>query len=146
MYCTIQQIDAPDFFEAVKNTKEDSIKVVENYLTYFPHLLFEYDYFGQTAYHWAAKRNNYAMMRVLIIFGRHLNFYDFNKRTPLFLAALNNHKEVASLLLEKGANPFFANKDNLKPVDVAKNESIKELIQLYMDNVNIYYKLRNASI
>ena len=31
------------------------------------------DYFGQTAYHWAAKFNDIKMMQILLSFGMHHN-------------------------------------------------------------------------
>ena len=69
--------------------------------------LFDYDYFQQTGYHWAAKRGFKELLELLIRKGIHVNLYDYNKRTPLFLAALSNQRETCSILLSYGGNPFL---------------------------------------
>jgi len=73
-----------------------------------------------------------------------LNLYDFKKRTPLILAAANNHFEISKLLLDSGANPYYEDVDKQKPVEVCKNEVLKKLIQDYMENV-LFLLLSNAS-
>ncbi len=90
--------------------------------------LFEYDYFGQTAYHWAAKRGLVEILNFLISRGKHINQYDFHNRTPLFLAALNNQKEVCEILKKHNANPFMTSKDGKRPIDVTTDESIKLIL------------------
>ena len=103
-------------------------------------LLFEFDHFMQTGYHWAAKRGLKSTLELLVYYGNHINFYDLNKRTPLFLAAKNNQAEVCKYLLEKGANPFLKSSSNKKPIDVCTDESIKRILKVFMDNMNIMNK------
>ena len=50
-------------------------------------------------------------------------------RTPIYIAALNNQKRCVELLLDKGGNPFLADKDGKKPEDVTTNTDIKILLQ-----------------
>lgn len=92
-------------------------------------LLFDYDYFGQTCYHWAAKRNYNELLRELMIYGKHVNLYDNCKRTPLHLAASNNHFESAKILLENEASPYVKNINNETPIEVTTDLRIKKLIE-----------------
>jgi ankyrin repeat protein len=122
--------DSLEFFEAVKFNK---IEVVEDILKISKDYLFDFDYFQQTAYHWAAKRGFKDLLEVLIHKGVHVNLYDFNKRTPLFLAALNNHREICLVLLTYGANPFLEDKEGKKPVDVTTDGTVKQLLMKTME-------------
>ncbi|MBP7854308.1 ankyrin repeat domain-containing protein [Candidatus Babeliales bacterium] len=49
--------------------------------------------------------------------------------TVLHLAAYCNCLEIVTLLLEHGANPELFDQDGRRPVDVAKNDAIKELLR-----------------
>lgn len=126
--------DSLEFFEAVKFNKID---VVKDILKISKDYLFDYDYFHQTGYHWAAKRGFKDLLEVLLHKGVHINLYDFNKRTPLFLAALNNHREICLVLLSCGANPFLEDKDGNKPVDITTDGSVKQLLIKTMEVIII---------
>lgn len=69
------------------------------------------------------------MLEMFLMFSRRCNIYDKNMRTPLYLAAMNNHKKCVELLLNKGGNPFLCDKDGRKPEDVTTNTDIKILLQ-----------------
>jgi ankyrin repeat protein len=68
------------------------------------------------------------ILNFLISRGRHINQYDFHNRTPLFLAALNNQKEVCEILKKHMANPFMTSKDGKRPIEVTTDESIKLIL------------------
>ena len=74
------------------------------------------------------------MLELLISKGNHINQFDNQKRTPLFLAALNNHYEACAVLIAYDANPFLENKEGKKPSEVTTEENVKLLIQQQMDN------------
>ena len=59
-----------------------------------------------------------------------VNVYDKEFRTPLFLAALNNHKKCVELLLENGGNAFIRDKKGELPEAVSTDPSIKLLLQI----------------
>lgn len=61
--------------------------------------------------------------------GKHLNLMDNNSRTPLFLAAQNNHYESVRILLDNDASPFLKNIDGLTALDICKDIKIKKLIE-----------------
>lgn len=113
------------FFECIKfNKVEDAVYLINQ----DKKLLFDFDYFGQTCYHWAAKRNYHELLRELINFGKHVNLYDNKRRTPLFLAVENNHYESAKILLENNGNPYLKNVNNVQIISVCKDQKIKQLI------------------
>ena len=90
--------------------------------------IFEYDYFRQTPYHWAAKRGYNQILSILLDYGNHINQLDNEHRTPLWLAAKQNLYFTCEILLQKQANPFITNSEGKKPVDVATEQSVKKLI------------------
>ena len=91
--------------------------------------LYQYDYFKQTAFHWAAKLGYQRMLEMFLTFSRRCNTYDKKNRTPLYLAAMNNKKRCVELLLNKGGNPFLCDIYGKKPEDVTTNTDIKILLQ-----------------
>ena len=133
----IVKVGSKEYFEFVKFSEDK--KLIEM-LTNDKEYLFEYDYFKQTGYHWAAKRGNVSTLGILISFGKHLNLKDNNLRTPLFLAAKNNHLEALILLFSFDANPFIQNIDGKLPVDVCSNDQCKEIIMKNMEVLVINYR------
>ena len=109
--------------------------------------LFSFDYFGQTAYHWAAKLGDLKMLKLLLDFGLHHNQKDFKGRTPLYLAALNNHKEICNYLINNNGNIFLRDKKGLSPVDVAGSKELKYYLYEFMAQPfsNPIYKARIQS-
>ena len=120
-------------FEMVSQALDKSIKY-----------LYQYDYFQQTAFHWAAKLGYERMLEMFLTFSKRCNIYDKKMRTPLYLAAMNNPKRCVELLLNRGGNPFLCDKDGKKPEDVTTNTDIKILLQLTTEKpFNEIYKLDN---
>ena len=105
-------------FEMVNQALDKSIKY-----------LYQYDYFQQTAFHWAAKLGYERMLEMFLTFSKRCNIYDKKMRTPLYLAAMNNQKRCVELLLNRGGDPFLCDKDGKKPEDVTTNTDIKILLQ-----------------
>ena len=99
-----------DFFDCVKY---DKLEEMENMLN-TKDLLFCYDYFHQTPFHWAAKRNKLRTARIMLLYGKCINLLDSNNMTPLHFAAQNNNYDMVQLLCENGANPFIKNIDGKK--------------------------------
>ena len=91
--------------------------------------LYQYDYFHQTAFHWAAKLGYERMLEMFLTFSRRCNIYDKKMRTPLYLAAMDNQKRCVELLINKGGNPFLCDKNGRKPEDVTTNTDIRILLQ-----------------
>jgi hypothetical protein len=94
--------------------------------------LFVFDYFGQTGYHWAAKLGNIKMLSILLDYGKYHNQRDFKGRTPLYLAAVNNNKEVCEFLLRRGANIHLKDNNGNSAADVAGSKELKYYLQDFM--------------
>jgi len=126
--------------EFIDEVKLGNDKRIKELLALDKYLVFEYDHFKQTGFHWAAKRGLKSTLEILVHHGKHLNLLDLNKRTPLYLASKNNHFDVVKFLLEKGANPFLKSNNDKKPIDVCTEENIKRVLKVNMDNINITNK------
>ena len=133
--------ESEEFIKAVKFSEYEK---VQNMLQKDNKLLFSIDYFGQTPYHWAAKLGDIKMMEILISFGKHHNQKDFKGRTPIYLASVNNNKEMCKYLLDNYANPFIKNKENKSPADVAGSIDLKYFLKEHMSQPfnNPVYKLK----
>ena len=116
-----------EFFDAVKF---NDIKVVKEALAKNEHYLIQFDYFKQTPLHWAAKLGYHEILKIFLKYTKMVNVYDKEFRTPLFLAALNNHKKCVELLLENGGNAFIRDKKGELPEAVSTDPSIKLLLQI----------------
>lgn len=118
-----------DFFDCVKY---DKLEEMENFLQNSD-LLFCYDYFHQTAFHLAAKKDKLKAIKIMLKYGKCINQYDSNKMTPLALAAQNNNYDIVQLLGENGANPFMANNEGKKPSDLCSDFKTKSYL-LYIED------------
>ena len=120
-----------EFLDAVKFGKHE---IVKNALKTNEAFLFCYDYYRQTAYHWAAKLGDLKMLEILVKKGKYVNQYDDKKRTPIYLASLNNQYECCEYLLKNLGNCFMEDINGKKPIDVATDPRIKILLSDQMDN------------
>ena len=117
--------EIPKGFEFLEAVKFNNYKYIIDALQFSNDFLFVFDYFGQTCYHWAAKLGNIKMLKLLIEYGRHHNQKDFKGRTPLYLAAVNNNREVCDFLLKNKANIHLKDKYGNSPADVAGSKELR---------------------
>ena len=121
-----------EFIEAVKFNQ---IELVKQGLKRSRAYLIQYDYFQQTPLHWAAKLGYDEVLRVLLQNANMINLYDRELRTPLYLAALNNHKKCAEILLEYGASAYFRDKNGELAENITTDPSIRLLLQNSQDKL-----------
>ena len=124
-----QYKESIEFFDYIKYDKFDEM---ENMLRN-KDLLFCYDYFHQTPFHWAAKRDKIRATKIMLMYGNCINLLDSNKMTPLAFAAQNNNYDMVVLLCENGANPFMKNIDGKKPSDLCTDFKTKSYL-LYIED------------
>ena len=133
-------------FEFMNAVKFKNYEFVFEALQSSKSYLFSFDYFGQTCYHWAAKLSNIKMLTILIHYGKYHNQQDFKGRTPLYLAAVNNDKEICELLLKNKANVHLSDEHGNTPADVAGSKELKYYLGDYITQpyTNINCKKRVA--
>ena len=91
-----------------------------------------------------AKLDDLKMLKILIDYGLYLNQKDYKGRTPLYIAAMNNHKEICTYLLSKGGNIFLKDKEGLSPLDAAGSPEMKSYLSEFISQPfsNPLYKER----
>ena len=127
-----------DFINAIKFDKYDKL---EEYLE-FPELLYSYDYYRQTGFHWAVKLDRIKSLIMMLKCGNCINLRDVNGFTPLALAAKNNNIDICQILCDSGANPLIPNNDGLIPKDISTEIKLKSYLTIYTQN----YLQKNKSI
>jgi uncharacterized protein len=88
---------------------------------------------GWTPLHYAASRaepDSVAMARLLLEHHAYIDAESPNRSTPLMLAAMYGHTDVARLLLEEGADPSLRNEQGLTAVDFARRADRGDLANL----------------
>ncbi|GLJ48020.1 hypothetical protein SUGI_1014120 [Cryptomeria japonica] len=84
---------------------------------------------GLTAVHVAANYGHLQGLQMLLIQDAEaVDMVTETKETPLFYAVKNNHFECAMLLLGYGANRQALNLRKQRPVDVAKTQDMREML------------------
>jgi ankyrin repeat protein len=78
--------------------------------------------------HWAAKRDNSDIIKLLLSYHADVNAKDMNGRTPLFLSAKMNQLNSVKTLLANMSNAFAMDRDGNKIEDLTEHPEIKKLI------------------
>lgn len=115
--------------------KFNNIELVKQALRLNSKYLIQYDYFHQTGFHWAAKLGYYDLLKIMLDYSKMVNIFDRELRTPLFLAALNNHKKCVELLLDKGANAYLKDKNGEMAENITSDNSIRIMLQNSQDKL-----------
>ena len=115
----------PKSFEFLSAVKFKNYQFIREALKYSDKYLFCFDYYGQTCYHWAAKLGNIDLLAMLIDNGKHHNQKDFEGRTPLYLAAVNNDRAICEMLMRHRANVHLKDNKGLSAADVAGSKELK---------------------
>nr|XP_028593175.1 ankyrin repeat domain-containing protein 12 isoform X1 [Podarcis muralis]XP_028593176.1 ankyrin repeat domain-containing protein 12 isoform X1 [Podarcis muralis]XP_028593177.1 ankyrin repeat domain-containing protein 12 isoform X1 [Podarcis muralis]XP_028593178.1 ankyrin repeat domain-containing protein 12 isoform X1 [Podarcis muralis] len=87
------------------------------------------DFAGWTPLHEACNAGYYDVAKVLIAAGADVNTQGLDDDTPLHDSASSGHRKIVKLLLRHGGNPFQANKQGERPVDVADTEELGRLLK-----------------
>lgn len=130
-------------FEFIEAVKYEKIKEMDTFLKANANLLYSFDYYRQTGFHWAAKKNYLKAAKLMIKYGNCVNLMDINHMTPLAICAKNNNLEMCHLLCENGANPFIPNNEGKIPVDLVDDIKLKTYLLNLGDN---FSKMQNHKL
>ena len=91
------------------------------------------DMFGNSPLHTAVSYNNYEMAKWLLDNGAFVDSQNIQKKTPLHCAAVGNIK-LCTLLLNRGADANYKNKDEMTPLSHAVKQNDTEIVMLMLTN------------
>lgn len=84
---------------------------------------------GWSPLHFAALAGDTVSVELLLGAHANINAQAQDRATPLHMAARSGHVEVVALLLQKGADKTLVDKKHRTPLDLTKNEKVKQLLQ-----------------
>ncbi len=122
------QLDPQRVAEFLEVAKRGDTTSVEQALTLEKRLILSRDSIGQTVLHWAAKRNDLPMVKLLKSAGCDLNAVDMALRTPLMLAVRKDYADVVLFLLEAGANKSLKSLTGATAAQMAKEGSMSQAL------------------
>lgn len=84
---------------------------------------------GNNALWLACVSSNQSLIKRLITAGIHMDNCNLTGATPLMYTASSGKAEIMALLLEAGADPYIANFDDYRAVDLAATEACLRLLR-----------------
>jgi len=113
------------FFIAIK--LGDKI-TVNHMLARNRYLVYDHDFVKQTGLHWASRKGNGEIMKLLLNYGADIDACDIMNRTALYFACKKNHMECVKMLIFYQPDPFIVAKNGKTAIDVTTDL----FIQLYI--------------
>ena len=123
-----------DLFFAIKSK---NIKLAEQILDSNKHLVLDFDYFGMTSLHWAAKYNCYQIIPKLFEYGSHIDAINYIGDTPLLISIKHNFMEATVFLLLYSASPFIKDLRGFNSIHYSKNDFKMNII--FKKVVSLHY-------
>eukprot|EP01038_Epipyxis_sp_PR26KG_P007568 gene7568-10310_t len=84
---------------------------------------------GYTSLYCAVYQNQEDIVKMILDYGAVVNFPTSEGTTPLFCAVKKGNSNLVQLLVEHNANVHISNNDGMLPFDIAKTESVKEILK-----------------
>ena len=123
-----------DLFFAIKS---NNIKLAEQILDSGKHLVLDFDCFGMTSLHWAAKYNCYQIIPKLVEYGSHIDAINYIGDTPLLISIKHNFIEATVFLLLYSASPFIKDIRGFNSIHYSKNDFKMNII--FKKVVSLHY-------
>ena len=93
-------------YELIEAAKFGDLVKIQQLLRDNRNLVYDFDYIGMTALHWACKRNHELCALMLIEHNSNINAKDLLSRFPIYFAIENKNKNIVKELLAKHCNPW----------------------------------------
>ena len=85
---------------------------------------------GLTPLLYATAYQNHTVMKELISYKADVNYMNKEKQSPIVFAIKRRDAKALQLLVDNGADPNIKIKDNYSAIDLAKEENIKEILEV----------------
>ena len=108
-----------ELFFAIKSR---NVKLTEDILNNNKNIVLDYDYFGMTALHLAAKYNFYHIIPKLYEYGSHMDDINYIGDTALLISIKHNYITSTIFLLLCLASPFIKDKRGFNAIHYCKND------------------------
>ncbi|XP_076812155.1 uncharacterized protein LOC143459076 isoform X2 [Clavelina lepadiformis] len=124
-----------------RSQQEANVTVLEYLISTGAHAN-DKDFYGLTALHHASLRGNVACVKKLLeCRGISIEATDKQQMTPLHIAAVYGHVDVAKILISSGANIVCKDDDNGTPLQFAAAEGNLEIVELILRQCEKYSHL-----
>jgi hypothetical protein len=120
-YMAYQHPNTREFLFLVKG---GNYRGVKRLIMHYRFLVFQFDDCKQTGLHWAVKRNDISMVKILCKRFSRVDGKDIVGRTALHYAVKQNSLKMVKLLLSHHANPGVKSECLESPLDLCKNLDI----------------------
>ena len=120
-------------YVSYKKKKMYSKIILSNYWRQYNISLAQINEMIDTPLHLACVVNDEAVVRLLLsekTRDRHVNAVNVQGMTPLLLATLHCHLNLATLLLNNNANPNIANREGQTPLHIAASNNCVDIVKL----------------
>ena len=124
-----------------KENKAKKDKQVVDFLDKNKLPLYIVDFFGKSILFLATKYKLYKSISKIVLCGGNVNTQDFNGKTALHFAVMNNDLIAVSLLLYFLADPNIKDKNGNYPIDYINKVDDYYIIKELLDRVNIIKKI-----
>merc|ERR1712110_1152708 len=101
-----------------------------------PNLELHVDRSGWNGLHHAAASGQIKPVEIMLYWNFDINAVTNENETPILLATRNGHKNLTSLLLDNGADPFIATRSKSSPLSEATKKNRPEIVELLQDAIN----------
>ena len=102
--------------------KTHNMQLSNNILDNYKYIVLDFDYFGMTALHWAAKNDFYQIIPKLFEYGSHMDDINYMGDTPLLISIKHNFMTSTIFLLMYLASPFIKNKDGKNAIYYSRKD------------------------
>ncbi|KAL5259914.1 hypothetical protein ACHWQZ_G010136 [Mnemiopsis leidyi] len=123
-------------FKAVKSGELDTVEKLIRFYKCDPSFVnATYRDTGNSSLHFAVKGAHFKIALFLLESGAGVNMQNKILQTPLFLAVEALDRQMASLLIEWGADIYIKNINNIDVIKLSRNDALKEFLLIKFEQI-----------